>query len=121
MMTLMTDEVRGNGVKSDAMEKCEKLIVRSNWKGYLEEFKSAVGVWGETGGSFEEFQMMMGDGEPRDEWVPTTSPPRWETAGPRLLDVDVGGTALTNFEAKYIECGEPIYELSVLSLPSVEE
>lgn len=94
----------------------EQLFVRSNWKGYLEEFKSAVNVWEESGGNFEDFTKTIWDGE-NDEWNPRESPIKWGTIGPFRIDGKpmpyIPARPLTNFEAKYLECGEPVYELSV--------
>ena len=94
----------------------EKLIVRSNWKGYLEEFKLAVNVWEESGGSFKDFKSKT-DSE-KDEWHPQPSLIKWGTIGPFRMDGNgpmpyIPARPLTNFEAKYLECGEPVYELSV--------
>ena len=89
----------------------EQLFVRSNWKGYLEEFKSAVNVWEESGGSFKDFKAKT-DGE-SDEWNPRERVVKWGTIGPFRMDGKMPARPLTNFEAKYLECGEPVYELSV--------
>eukprot|EP00584_Thalassiosira_punctigera_P005297 CAMPEP_0172539824 /NCGR_PEP_ID=MMETSP1067-20121228/10946_1 /TAXON_ID=265564 ORGANISM="Thalassiosira punctigera, Strain Tpunct2005C2" /NCGR_SAMPLE_ID=MMETSP1067 /ASSEMBLY_ACC=CAM_ASM_000444 /LENGTH=415 /DNA_ID=CAMNT_0013325567 /DNA_START=81 /DNA_END=1328 /DNA_ORIENTATION=+ len=116
MMTLTMD---GDGTANEIVELREKLILRSNWKGYLEEFKLAVGVWGEAGGNIEGFKTMVEGEETCDEWQPQPSQVMWETVGPALLDGN--GISLTNFEAKYMECGEPIYELAVLKTSLAEE
>lgn len=92
-----------------------QLVVRSNWKGFLEEFNMAVGVWRDEGGSFQEFHSMMSDESCSDEtWVPKmTSSAHWESIGPEQLTIDDSRVPMTNFEAKYLECGEPVYELSI--------
>jgi len=99
--------------------KLLKLVVRSNWEGYLKEFALAVSVWDEMGGNLQDFQQRIseeeGDGDViRKDWQPKAAGVKWETIGPELLSFDEGSSsALTNFEAKYVECGEPVYELSV--------
>lgn len=60
----------------------EGMVVRSNWKRYLEEFALSVGVVTDDASN-----------------------------APRRLSAEEVGVPLTNFEAKYLECGEPIYEL----------
>ena len=95
----------------------EKLIVRSNWEGYLKEFKLAVYIWNETGATFNKFRgIITSDGnKDHEEWHPTAAAAsHWDIVGPKQLDFERGVTTpLTNFEAKYIDCGEPVYELSV--------
>jgi len=111
--------------QSQKEEKEKLIVIRSNWEGYLKEFKIAVDTWGFTGGNYEEFRkLMMMRGEDDDiddiddDWETRSPAVEWEMVGPELLKFDGGGgggsVALTNFEAKYIECGEPVYELSVL-------
>ena len=103
MMTLMENR--------DVVGNDELLVVRSNWKGYLEEFKSAVHVWSKHGGDFEQFQCAMdADANRFDEWA-GGSQAKWEITGPRRLSDE--SQPLTNFEAKYFECGEPVFELSI--------
>mmetsp|Transcript_30537 Transcript_30537/g.64640 ORF Transcript_30537/g.64640 Transcript_30537/m.64640 type:complete len:433 (-) Transcript_30537:40-1338(-) len=104
MMTLMMGDEDDN--KMQSMDGKEKLVIRSNWKGYLEEFQSAVGVWQENEGNFMDFSDKF------DDWQVRVSPVEWETIGPKRLDIV---KPLTNFEAKYLQVGEPVYELSVLN------
>jgi hypothetical protein len=35
----------------------------------------------------------------------------WETKGPEQLPCTI--SPMTNFEAKFLDCGEPIYELTI--------
>lgn len=104
MMTLMM----GDG-DHDINTNEELLVVRSNWENYLEEFKLAVNVWCKVGGSFSDWNAQSRE----DEWHPSasTSAAKWEVSGPTRLGSVL--PPLTNFEAKYIQCGEPIYELSI--------
>ena len=62
----------GGGIEEDG-EKKKSLVVRSNWKGYLQEFKSAVEVWGGCGASFNDFHAVIGNGVDGDEWHPKAS------------------------------------------------
>ena len=103
-LLMMTSFMNDNGTNG------EKLIVRSNWEGYLQEFKAAVDVWRETGGTLNDFRTLISDGND-DEWRPIQSINNLEVVGPNQLGNVV--TPLTNFEAKFIHCGEPIYELSI--------
>jgi len=119
MATLMRGEGGGGndgGIEEDG-EKKTSLVVRSNWKGYLQEFKAAVEVWSRCGGSFDDFHAVIGDEvDDGDEWHPKVSEAQWETFGPEQLydgGNESNGRPLTNFEAKFLECGEPIYELSL--------
>ena len=103
MMTLMMDEENGSDHAN--------LVVRSNWKGFLQELNQAVNVWQEMGGSFTEFNPMIHDSENLAIWEPKAEPLAWEVHGPRPLDDD-DTKPMTNFEAKYLEVGEPVYEVS---------
>jgi len=94
-----------------------ELIMRSNWEGYLKEFSQAVNVWSETGANYEDFHGMINSCESDDdEWHPTiassSSSTKLEVVGPDRLNIDIA-ESLTNFEAKYVEIGEPIYELKL--------
>lgn len=92
-----------------------ELIVRSNWEGYLKEFSLAVNVWSETGANYKDFHSMISC-ESDDEWFPTiassSSSTNLNVVGPDRLNIDTT-ESLTNFEAKYVESGEPIYELKI--------
>ena len=115
MMTVQMD----GGLPTD--KEKEKLVVRSNWKGYLNEFKSAVGTWDDCGGSFVHWKKTFLDVDHpvSEDWHPNNeeSCMKFESSGPYRLDGNVKEEAMTNFEAKYIECGEGIYELSVKVRP----
>jgi tRNA G46 methylase TrmB len=117
MMTVQMDSGGGFNVDGLPTEKeKEKLVVRSNWKGYLNEFKSAVGTWDDCGGSFMHWKKTFLEVDHAvSEWYPTNeeSCMKFESSGPYRLDGKVKEEAMTNFEAKYLECGEAIYELSI--------
>jgi len=95
-----------------------ELIVRSNWEGYLKEFSQAVNVWSETGANYKDFHSRINNSceSDDDEWHPTiassSSSTKLEVVGPDRLNIDIA-ESLTNFEAKYVEIGEPIYELKL--------
>jgi len=94
-----------------------ELIVRSNWEGYLKEFSQAVNVWSETGANYEDFHGMINSCESDDdEWHTTIASSSSSTdlnvVGPDRMNIDIS-ESLTNFEAKYVEIGEPIYELKI--------
>ena len=93
-----------------------ELIVRSNWEGYLKEFSHSVNVFSETGANVKDFHSMINSCESDDEWYPTIASSSSSTdlnaVGPDRLDIDIA-ESLTNFEAKYVEIGEPIYELKL--------
>lgn len=97
------------------MSEGAELIVRSNWEGYLKEFSQAVNVWSETGANYKDFHRMISS-ESDDEWYPTIASSSSSTdlnvVGPYRLNIDTT-ESLTNFEAKYVEIGEPIYELKI--------
>ncbi|KAL3780361.1 hypothetical protein ACHAW5_007119 [Stephanodiscus triporus] len=97
MMTLTMD---------DDVDEDKELVVRSNWRGYLDEFKLAAGVWGEIGGDVNDWVDFV-DANGEGEWFPKAPPAEWKTTGPTLITVS---PPLTNFEAKFLKCGEPIYE-----------
>ena len=118
MMTVQMDGGSGFNVDGLPTEKeKEKLVVRSNWKGYLNEFKSAVGTWDDCGGSFIHWKktFLEVDHTVSEDWHPKNeeSCMKFESSGPYRLDGNVKEEAMTNFEAKYLECGEAIYELSI--------
>ena len=117
---MMTLDMDGGGAAAGG----ERLTVRSNWRGYLDEFRDAAGVYGETGADLGRWLAHVeGDGS---EWSPTrraaSSEPsdRLLVEGPRRLDCE-DIEPMTNFEAKYVEVGEPIYELSFHSASMREE
>jgi len=94
-----------------------ELIVRSNWEGYLKEFGKAVNVWSDTGANYEDFHGMINSCESDDdEWHTTIASSSSSTdlnvVGPDRMNIDIS-ESLTNFEAKYVEIGEPIYELKI--------
>ncbi len=92
------------------------LVVRSNWKGYLDEFKVASKVWIKQGGDFRDWNAFISnkdDGDMDMEWLPSSSVDPWEIIGPKQLDGAILSSPMTNFEAKFLQCGEPVYELSI--------
>jgi tRNA G46 methylase TrmB len=116
MMTVQMDGGGGFNVDGLPTEKeKEKLVVRSNWKGYLNEFKSAVGTWDDCGGSFMHWKKTFLEVHTDAEgWYPNEeSCAKFESSGPYRLDGNVKEEAMTNFEAKYLDCGEAVYELSI--------
>jgi tRNA G46 methylase TrmB len=100
MMTLdnMEDD---NGNDDDKV-----LIVRSNWKGYLDEFKIAVNIWSGN-------NIINNNGEVNDNCAhqEVNDSVLWTTKGPEQLPCTI--CPMTNFEAKFVDCGEPIYELTI--------
>ena len=123
MMTTMMDNI-------DPHADQDRLVVRSNWKGYLDEFKSAVDIWQDCGGTFSEWKetylSSSSSSSSADEtnnlgtkdWYPDrdTHQVNLESSGPNRMDIvirdDPTLSPMTNFEAKYLECGEAIYELT---------
>jgi hypothetical protein len=91
----------------DDVDEDKELVVRSNWRGYLDEFKLAAGVWGEFGGDVNDWDDFV-DANGEGEWFPKAPPVEWKTIGPTQLSSTL--PPLTNFEAKFLKCGEPIYE-----------
>lgn len=80
-----------------------QIIIRSNWKGYLEEFAIAVDVWEGAGLSLNDVKANVTRANSGGaDWVEA-----WTINGPERLKSE---TPLTNFEAKYVACGEPTYE-----------
>ena len=129
IMTIMMDGDVSDGDVLSAEE--DKLVVRSNWKGYLNEFKAAIGIWQDCGGTFSEWKetYLASDGsnspDTADGWHPTNeSPVSFESSGPNRMDIlikdDPTLLPMTNFEAKYLECGESIYELTTRVVTSRE-
>ncbi len=92
------------------------LVVRSNWKGYLDEFKVASEVWIKQGGDYRDWNAFISNKDDEDmhgEWHPSSNAVPWEIMGPKQLDGAVLLSPMTNFEAKFLQCGEPVYELSI--------
>ena len=121
MMTIMAKNSNGGEGRLNG----EELIVRSNWKGYLKEFGMAVSIWEEFGGGFDDYKRMFDEKTDSGQykvakdgvWTPkktseSTSASVWEVTGPKQLHGSSGLVPWTNFEAKYFECGEPVYEIS---------
>jgi len=88
----------------------EKIVVRSNWRGYCEQFGDCV-ILASTLARVSPIRS-VDDGVLREEnWAaPYESSAR---IGPRRLHPEDGKAAMTNFEKKFIDCGEPIYELEL--------
>lgn len=84
-----------------------QMIIRSNWKGYLEEFAMAVNVWEGAGVSLNDVKGKVPTANSRLASVVET----WTVNGPERLKE---GTPLTNFEAKYFTYGEPTYEQIII-------
>lgn len=120
MMTIMMDD----DASSDVLPTEEdKLVVRSNWNGYLNEFNLAVGIWKDCGGTFSEWKKtyLASNGTHNlgaDDWYPAGDDERvkFESSGPNRMDIiikdDPKLLPMTNFESKYLESGESIYELT---------
>lgn len=131
MMTIMMDGDASNGDVLSAEAEEDKLVVRSNWEGYLTEFKSAIGIYQDCKGTFSEWNRTYlasnGSSSPdtADGWFPTNeSAIKFESSGPNRMDILIKDEQkvlpMTNFEAKYLECGEPIYELTTRVVRSRE-
>ena len=80
----------------------ERLTVRSNWRGYLNEFRDAARVYGETGADLDRWMACVEAGG--DEWSPGgggSRPPglALRVGGPRRLDCE-GIEPITNFEGE---------------------
>ena len=80
----------------------DDIIVRSNWEGYLKEFAASASIVSEC----SETVSMDCAGKPILSKPLTVD-------GPNSVVVENEESALTLFEKKYYECGEPIYELRV--------
>jgi hypothetical protein len=126
MLTLTMDSNDGDGgIGDDVVSNNkldigkEKLVVRSNWKGYLDEFRVASEVWIQNGGNFHDWNAFLSnkDGEVGfcwdKEWHPNSKPVPWEIVGPNRLDGEII-SPMTNFESKFFQVGEPVYELSIV-------
>ena len=128
MMTLMMDDDDDADTSDGELLPTEevKLVVRSNWYGYLNELKSAIDTWEDCGGTFthwkKTFVANYNDKSSQEAaaakiWCPTINKPplKFQSSGPNRLDIFINKENLvpmTNFEAKYLECGESIYELT---------
>ena len=105
------------------MGVCDGLVVRSNWRVYLEEFGVAVRIWEEVGLSLKNVCGLV-DKEDMDlERLQYMSDEvlNWKINGPMRIEKTMDGEAMTNFEAKYFACGEPVYELQVKPIGSLKE
>jgi hypothetical protein len=76
--------------------KSQEIIIRSNWKAYLEDFAAAVAL-------AEKQQPCDGDGDAPIAYYYYTA------TGP--TEIDSAQSAWTNFEQKYFDVGETCYEL----------
>jgi tRNA G46 methylase TrmB len=76
--------------------KSQEIIIRSNWKAYLEDFAAAVAL-------AEKQQPCDGDGDAPIAYYYYTA------TGP--TEIDSSQSAWTNFEQKYFDVGETCYEL----------
>ncbi len=119
MMTIMMDESEGEDKELKGVE----LVIRSNWEGYLKEFATAVGVWDELGCRYDNWKkLLLSDGarsgveDENLEWHPEefslNHPEQSKLAIMGPMRLKQHGEPWTNFEAKYLNCGEPIYEIS---------
>jgi tRNA G46 methylase TrmB len=99
MMTLDSMEDDNDNDNDDKV-----LIVRSNWKGYLDEFKVATDVWSEN-------IIIDNNGEVNENCAQGVNNIVWKMRGPEQLPCTI--SPMTNFEAKFLDCGEPIYELTI--------
>jgi len=119
LMTIMMDESENTGSESEG----GALIVRSNWEGYLKEFATAVGVWDELGCGFDNWKKLLVsvcagntveneilDWHPENDLSYNSDSSKLAILGPNRLSQH--SEPWTNFEAKYLECGEPIYEIT---------
>jgi len=113
------DESENTGSESEG----GALIVRSNWEGYLKEFATAVGVWDELGCGFDNWKKLLVsvcagntveneilDWHPENDLSYNSDSSKLAILGPNRLSQH--NEPWTNFEAKYLECGEPIYEIT---------
>uniref|UniRef100_A0A7S1BKL0 tRNA (guanine(46)-N(7))-methyltransferase n=2 Tax=Corethron hystrix TaxID=216773 RepID=A0A7S1BKL0_9STRA len=75
-----------------------KIVVRSNWKGYLQQFSTCVEF------AAEEWK---GEGNRASPYLHSAK------GGPRRILTDDKFEAMTNFEKKFVDSGEPIYELEL--------
>lgn len=105
MMTLNNGMGNDDDNYDNNIDNIDKvLIVRSNWKGYLNEFKMATDVWRRN-------EMIHNNNDVSYDWAQDKTAIAWKTMGPDQLACNV--SPMTNFEAKFLECGEPIYEFTI--------
>lgn len=86
------------------------LIVRSNWKQYLDEFQSSLEICDDflSLGIGDEISITCRHGNYAKKYLPA----RDDRNGPmELKDRDI---PMTNFEKKYFKCGERTYELKLI-------
>jgi tRNA G46 methylase TrmB len=118
MLTLMNDRNENDDNNSSCDDDNGIMIVRSNWRGYLEEFAMAVQVWEEAGLSSQDVrqqqQHLTNDPETTImKKIGESKKRKWAMNGPaRIMNV-CETNAMTNFEAKYVACGEAVYELQI--------
>lgn len=72
----------------------QNMVVRSNWKAYLEDFATAVAL-------SQQHQSADDNSNPRIKYVSSGGP----------AEIDPAQPAWTNFEQKYFDVGESCYEL----------
>lgn len=122
MMTLDNNNngiMVGNNNNDDNTVDKVVLIVRSNWKGYLDEFKMATNVWrkntmiGTTTTTTNNNDVVINND---NDWAlqDKTAIIAWKTSGPDQLNPCNIISPMTNFEAKFLECDEPIYEFTII-------
>lgn len=100
--------------------KGAELVVRSNWEGYLTEFSNSLGI------SQQFFLNDKGENASGDSSTTTTEDDIINTAtfnvntdllmntlahGPMKLSEEDLSIPMTNFEKKFADWGEPVYEL----------
>lgn len=89
------------------------LVIRSNWRGYLEEFAVAVQVWEEAQLSLAHVNSFVGDEVIDVKKIDVGDGAlSWGIHGPERID-ESNNVPMTNFEAKYFACGEPVYQLEI--------
>jgi tRNA (guanine-N7-)-methyltransferase len=76
-----------------------RIIVRSNWKLYLDEFAVATEIWNEQ-------MAFLNTGV-------SSSSTRFVSCGPATVPFTSDFVSLTNFENKYYKCKEQVYELTL--------
>lgn len=85
------------------------IVVRSNWEGYLREFASCVLMSSDylhTSGGY-------GDGEVKVNYAKKYISSAEKGPKEIACDDDESFDPMTNFEIKYFQCGEPMYELKL--------
>ena len=85
------------------------MTVRSNWEGYLKEFATSMRICQEYYESDENRE----DGE-NDCFLEGEQLKNLEIVGPDELNVEKLQIPLTNFEKKFVDWAEPVYELRIL-------